>query len=300
MKFSMKLSLFGLLLFIPACGGHEQVKPIDPTKNGDPKVVKVVKVQKRASKEGMVFVPSGEFIMSLDAEGTKFRKIKLDSYYIDIYEVSNKQYAEFIAAGGYTEKRYWSKEGWLWLQKKGFVATKWWKSGRYKTGISYPTYPVAGISWYEADAYARWIGKRLPTEAEWEKAARGTNKRRYPWGSMDILTDGKYFANFETFKDGFIYSNPVDKFPQGKSSYGCYNMMGNVWEYVSGWVGDAKYYQTMLSENPKGPATGTLRLTRGGSWFKFPNFYTTYYRLTLKSGSREYDDIGFRCVSDGK
>jgi len=302
----MKLSLFflGLLFLFPACGGHDKVKPvksIHPVKSGDPKVVKVVvKATKRVSKEGMVFIPEGTFPMSIDTEGLKFKTVKLSSYYIDEYEVSNKKYGEFIAAGGYKDKKYWSEEGWKWLQKKGYVTTKWWKSGRYKTGVGYPNYPVSGISWFEADAYARWAGKRLPTEAEWEKASRGTDQRKFPWGNVDIFTDGKYYANFETFKDGFIYSNQVDKFKRGKSPYGCYNMLGNVWEYVSGWAGNANYYKNMPLENPKGPKTGTVRLTRGGSWFKFPNFYISYYRLTLVSGSREYDDIGFRCVVDAK
>jgi len=140
----------------------------------------------------MILIEAGDFLMgssekeimkvSKDAgKSTKYfacetpqHKVYLDAYYIDKYEVTNRQFQDFIEAGGYENHIYWTEDGWNWKDKNVYEEPKWWLSGQNHSGVNNPSYPVIGVSWYEASAYATWAGKRLPTEAEWEKAARGT------------------------------------------------------------------------------------------------------------------------------
>jgi len=255
--------------------------------------------RKVVNKKNMVFIPGGWFFHSTSAGLDKRKKVYIDAFYIDKYEVSNADYGLFIKDGGYNKQKYWLSDGWAFIKKNKVTGPRWWKAGRYNSGPRFAAYPVIGICWYEADAYARWAGKRLPTEAEWEKASRGPTKRRFPWGNEDIHYEIIYHANFETYQDGFMYSAPVNKFPQGKSPYGCFNMLGNVWEYTSSRYIKA-YYKNIPVRNPRGPGAGTKRVVRGGSWFKDPSYYESFFRFGAVPTEKRYDDFGFRCAASAK
>jgi formylglycine-generating enzyme required for sulfatase activity len=134
----------------------------------------------------MVYVPAGEFLMGsadADPEAASNEKpqhtVYLDAYWIGQTEVTNAQFAKFIDAGGYSTREYWTDEGWAWKETQGITQPWLWTDQQWNK----PDYPVVGVSWYEATAYVQWAGARLPTEAEWEKAARGTDGRIYPWGN---------------------------------------------------------------------------------------------------------------------
>ncbi|MCK4907266.1 MAG: SUMF1/EgtB/PvdO family nonheme iron enzyme [Spirochaetes bacterium] len=260
--------------------------------------VGTIKIKDIKKIDKMVYIPGGFFYMSTTTGNEKLKKIYLKSFYMDIYEVSNADYAKFYNAGGYRKSKYWSEEGWQWKIKNKIKKPKWWESGRYNIGPRFPDNPVAGVSWYEASAYAQWAGKRLPTEAEWEKASRGVDKRRFPWGNDDIHYEVVYYGNFETYNDKYMYSCPVKKFVQGKGPYGCFNMLGNVWEWLSDWHTGYDYYKTMPLKNPTGPSAGKKKLLRGGSWFKDPSYYESHFRYAENPGARKYDDFGFRCAVD--
>ena len=238
----------------------------------------------------MVYVPAGEFLMGTsDADIeyykqifplrriTRFdnerpqRTVFLDAFYIDKYEVTNKQYKQFLTETGYIPKHYLDYEP-------------------YNT----PNFPATVLEWEDAVAYANWAGKRLPTEAEWEKAARGTDGRIWPWGNE---WDGtKLSGNDGTGrKDGYKETAPVGQFPQGASPYGAHDMAGNLWEWVSDWY-DPDYYRTSPpTVNPKGPDTGDGHVLKGGGWAENLDFTRCANRLGGNPGSLLR---GFRCVID--
>ena len=221
----------------------------------------------------MILIPSGEFLMGggIDFYENELpqHKVYLDDYYIGIYPVTNHEYSLFIQDGGYLEKEYWSRQGWTWMKswlRLAFGRQIKKTAFRHDPELNHPDHPIVGISWYEADAYCRWAGARLPTEAEWEKAARGTDARDYPWGKdkPDSNIHCNYFnKNAKT--------TPVGKYEQGKSPYGCYDMSGNVWEWVYDWY-DPHYYKKSPVENPKNERAafdyGWNRVMRGGSWYE--------------------------------
>jgi formylglycine-generating enzyme required for sulfatase activity len=179
----------------------------------------------------LVLVPAGPFRMGLpdndllaeDHEKPQ-RVVTLRAYWIDVYPVTNARFAFFLEAAGYDHPQWWSAEGWEWKARRNVRQPRQWA----EPGWDGPDQPVAGVSWYEADAYARWAGRRLPTDAEWEKAARGLDGRRFPWGNDWPRGD---LANFATI---IGRSTPVGLFPAGVSPYGCHDMAGN----VNNWVGD--------------------------------------------------------------
>lgn len=244
----------------------------------------------------MVYVPAGEFLMGTsDADIeyykqifplrriTRFdnerpqRTVFLDAFYIDKYEVTNKQYKQFLTETGYIPKHYLDYEP-------------------YNT----PNFPATVLEWEDAVAYANWAGKRLPTEAEWEKAARGTDGRIWPWGNEFDPTKCNFDdeGKFDGHLDGFAMAAPVKSFEQGVSPYGAFNMVGNVAEWVADWF-DAEYYAVSPVENPKGPPTSGMgkKSWRGASWFAGSE--------QMRCAFREYDDIvasgqilGFRCAMD--
>ncbi len=237
---------------------------------------------------GMVFVPAGEFLMGKDEgdDEKPLHKVYVDAFFIDKYEVTYAEYAEFVEAGGYSNKSYWSEEGWSWKEENYITEPAYWNDSTYNQ----PNYPMVGINWYEAEAYTRWCGKRLPTEAEWEKAARGTDGRRWPWGE-DFESDK---ANIIGTEDGYEYTAPVGSYPLGVSPYGCYDMAGNVWEWCADWY-EAGYYANSPSENPKGPDSGSSRVIRGGSWFNYLEFSRCADRNYNFPNYRN-NILGFRCV----
>ncbi len=174
--------------------------------------------------EGMVLIPKGPFLY-----GDKNEKVIIDyDYYMAIYSVTNDQYKEFVLANGYGSQDYWSKEGWAWKQNTQVNGQEHLTDSQWNIA----DHPVGDVSYYEAEAYATWAGKRLPTEQEWEKAARGTEGQKYPWGD-EFEFDGSK-CNYSNNASWFTPSTPVTKYPEGQSPYGCYDMAGNVWEWCAG------------------------------------------------------------------
>jgi formylglycine-generating enzyme required for sulfatase activity len=224
----------------------------------------------RNEKDGsvMIYIPAGKFTMgSNDNDDEKpIHTVYLDAYYMDKYEVTVGQFREFCNATG-----------------KSMPDQPDWNQG--------DNYPVVNVSWDDASAYASWAGKRLPTEAEWEKAARGTDGRKYPWGNA---WDASKCNNGESNSpDGYEKTAPIGSFPQGASPYGVMDMAGNVWEWCQDWYGK-DYYQNSSNRKPTGPSSGSNRVLRGGSWYNA--------QLICRSSLRNYliprlggDYFGFRC-----
>lgn len=212
----------------------------------------------------MALVPAGEFIRGSNKgydNAIPERRIYLDAFEIGIYPVTNQEFKRFVEDKGYQMKKYWTPEGWAWRNKENITEPLYWNDRQWNGA----NFPVVGISWYEASAYADWLSKvtgknyRLPTEAEWEKAARGTGGREYPWGNgfnKNLCNSGE---------SGLGRTSPVGIFPGGESPYGCIDMAGNVWEWCADWY-DGDYYKNSPGENPGGPANGRDRVNRGGSW----------------------------------
>jgi serine/threonine-protein kinase len=205
-----------------------------------------------------VWVPAGSFRMGSPGTDRDARpdehpdhEITLtQGFWIDQFPVTNAAFQAFINDGGYQQRQYWSNDGWRWLTVNGIKGP-----GDYP-GFTTADQPRVGVSWYEADAYAHWRGGRLPTEAEWEYAARGAQAARYPWGAA--WEDGK--ANVKSKR-----TTPVNAYAENVSWAKVYDLAGNVWEWCADWYGDT-YYQADISTDPTGPAEGKGRILRGGSW----------------------------------
>jgi formylglycine-generating enzyme required for sulfatase activity len=237
------------------------------------------------AKDGavMILIPAGEFLMgSPRNEGYRNenpqRRVYLKAYYIDKFEVTNVQYREFMEATGHKPPRDWSD---------------------YDTRNQ--NHPVVGVSWYDAGAYAEWSGKRLPTEAEWEKAARGVDGRQYPWGNIPPDTGGQYRANYKVGRygaaDGYSNTSPVGSFPSGASPYGAMDMAGNVWEWCADWY-DSAYYRQAPTQNPPGPTSGKHRVLRGGAWLNDDTFYLRCAVRGWHAPALRFHYVGFRCAQD--
>jgi iron(II)-dependent oxidoreductase len=215
------------------------------------------------SIDGMVNISAGEFIYG--EEGRK--EIIENPYEIDIYPVTNVQYEKFIQDKGYSNNEYWSPVGILWRDKGKIVLPDYW----YNKDFNDPEQPVVGVSFYEAEAYGKWSGKRLPTEKEWEKAARGESGRVYPWG--DKFDKDKCNSK----ASGIGKTTRVTVYPGGVSPYGCHDMSGNVWE----WCRD------LYSED------GSFRVLRGGSWFNIAAGCRASFRYSCVP-ARRVVYVGFR------
>ena len=195
-------------------------------------------------------------------------KIYLDAYYIDRYPVTNTEYKKFVDATRHRTPTDW-KNGQFPVRKDGC--------------------PVVYVTWEDASAYARWAGKRLPSEAKWEKAARGTDGRKYPWGNQP--PDERYC----NFGQNVGETTPVDRYSaQGDSPYGVSDMAGNVWEWCLDFH-DPNYYNYSPPRNPRGPAAGLNHVLRGGSWLSSQNHVRTTNRSSNLADYRG-DFIGFRCA----
>jgi formylglycine-generating enzyme required for sulfatase activity len=245
----------------------------------------------RISEDKMVLVPAGEFIRGSNemSDGEKpEQRIDLDNFMIGLYPVTNREFKRFVEDEGYHKEQFWPKEGWQWRQERNITEPGYWYDRKWNG----PNFPVVGVSWYEAAAYAKWLSKitgklyRLPTEAEWEKAARGADGRIYPWGNKS----GDDLCNSRELK--LRRTNPVGIFHKGKSPYGCFDMAGNVWEWCADWF-DEKYYHESPLKNPKGPTTGSRRVDRGGSWFRGARNCACAIRRRSHPG-RRVDILGFR------
>jgi formylglycine-generating enzyme required for sulfatase activity len=255
---------------------------------------KIPKVEKLPSKimgkDGvpMVLVPAGEFTMGAQdddkeaqADERPAHPVYLDAFYIDQYEVTTSRYSKFSQETKRDSPQYWSET----------------------VPNTHGKKPVVGVTWMDGNAYCSWVGKRLPTEAEWEKAARGTDNRIYPWGSKKPNGAKANFKRGTDFKGYFILTD-VGSFEGGKSPYGAYDMAGNVWEWVSDWYGENLYnnrdnLKGELLRNPKGPAMGQFRVLRGGSWANEARNLRTTNR-SKDNPSFKYGNVGygFRCAQN--
>jgi len=258
---------------------------------------------------GEVTVPAGPFTMGTDDGARAYdnerpaHPVDLPAYRIDAAPVTNGQYAEFVAAGGYQEPRWWTDDGWAWRQKADLEAPGFWRAegggtwSRLRFGWREdvpPDEPVQHVCWYEADAYARWAGKRLPTEAEWEKAASWSPegvKRRWPWGEDGV----EERANL----GGSLYRPaPVGAYPAGVSAYGCHQMVGDVWEWTSSdfepYPGFVTFPYREYSEVFFGSG---YKVLRGGSWAASPLAVRTTFR-NWDYPIRRQIFAGFRCARD--
>jgi formylglycine-generating enzyme required for sulfatase activity len=233
----------------------------------------------------MVLIPAGPFIMGstdgLPNERPEHR-VTLDAFFIDQYEVTLSLYRTFLESGKHESPPTWDDEA----------------------ATTAGDRPATGMKWESAAAYCQWAGKRLPTEAEWEKAARGTDGRRYPWGDMQPFVD---IANYNrgmwvneaitlvavtSGLEGMSVRHGLKE--GGKSPFGLFHMAGNAAEWVADWYG-RDYYQRTPEKNPPGPDTGEKRVLRGGSWADLP----AALRVTARfSAEADYEDrtIGFRCA----
>jgi formylglycine-generating enzyme required for sulfatase activity len=247
------VSMISRLLFIPVlllCSClpfHKQV------------TVKMVYREYLNAKDSSILIeiPAGKFTMGsnhADFHTKPVHIVYLDGFCIGKYEVTNAQYKIFCDSTGHRLP-----------SDSGFVDMPHYF-------IAYPNYPVVNVSWVDAKAYCDWAGVRLPTEAEWEKSARGTNKREYPWGKEwdgKKCNHGSSLEDGTDSSDGYKYTAPVGSYSAGISLYGCYDMAGNVDEWCYDWYGE-DYYSKSSNCNPKGPTVSSLgngRVLRGGGWF---------------------------------
>ncbi len=213
----------------------------------------------------MVLVEAGPFLYGDPPEERSIEQ----PYYIDIYPVTNEQYRKFMDAGGYSNETFWSSAGFEWKEKNNITCPKFWNDEKWnKDG-----HPVVGVSYHEAEAYAKWAGKSLPTEMEWERAARGTDGRLYPWGNEFDL------ERCNTWESRSDQTSHVTRYPNGISPVGCYDMVGNVWEWTKTPYRDGSEYYAL----------------RGGAWY----FDRLYARCAARSylfhPYDRYNYVGFRC-----
>jgi serine/threonine-protein kinase len=221
----------------------------------------------------MRLVPAGKFTMGSEngqSDERPVHTVYLDAFYMDKYEVTNARYAACVADGACTPPHESSST-----------------LSSYYGSPQYADYPVIHVDWYQAQAYCEWRGARLPTEAEWEKAARGTDGRTYPWGNNAPTCSLANFAN--CVGD----TSAVGSYPAGASPYGIYDLAGNVWEWVADWY-DANYYASSPSSNPQGPSSGDGRALRGGSWYDSGSSVRASNRYWDVPDFR-YSSVGFRC-----
>jgi len=227
----------------------------------------------------MVYVPAGSFTMGSESIGARSyegpeHEVYLDAYWIDKYEVMSEQYSQCVEANAcdLPFRNSWDPD----LNDPEFY-----------------NYPVNNVTHYFAKSYCSWVGRRLPTEAEWEKAARGTDGRSYPWGEQIVTDLANYGENYESFTQ-------VGFFPLGASPYGVLDMAGNVREWVEDWFGE-EYYKSSSFINPLGPTYGNSRVLRGGSYVDSIEDLKTYKRYYMRQlATFSFSLVGFRCAMDAK
>lgn len=283
--------------------------------------------------ENMTKLEGGLFLMGTDidegfpADGEgPIREITLDPYYIDMYPVTNAQFVDFVKATGYrtdSERLGWSfvfqghirAEQYAELVEAMVPGASWWckvngacwlhPEGPDSNVESRPTHPVVHVSWHDAQAYCRWAGKRLPTEAEWEYAARGALEQKlYPWGD-ELTPGGQHLCNIwqgtfpvlDLAEDGYSSPAPVHAYPA--NGYGLYTMTGNTWEWCGDWF-HPTYHIVTTRTNPVGPRHGVAKVMRGGSYLCHRS-YCNRYRVAARTSNTPDSaatNIGFRCARD--
>lgn len=275
----------------------------------------------------MVYVPAGEFLMgntgvqwmwngSLVAgdlglqvytDESPQHTVYLDAFWIDQTEVTVGMFRTFVEAAGYETTA--EREGWGAPWTDGPMEEEWphipgtdWQHPHGPESSAEDDHPVVQVSWEDAAAYCEWAGGQLPSEAQWEKAARGTDGRLWPWGDTYEGNRGSFCGascpvkrwNHDSYDDGYALTSPVGSFPSGASPYGALDIAGNIWEWVADWY-DADYYTDSPNENPTGPSYGTERTQRGGAWLDNESWVRTTVRHSTPPWAR-FDDLGFRCA----
>lgn len=264
-----------------------------------------LKVMTEPFTASMVEVPAGYFLQGNDSwdaldNERPMHRVFLPTYWIDRYPVTWGEYQVFMAAGGYEDSQWWSRSGWAWLQANPIQQPLYMPkdSASKDSGLADATlnHPVCGVSGYESEAYARFVGKRLPTEAEWEKAASWhpdtAQRHTYPWGetlpSQSRCNHGQAMGR----------STPVNAYPDAQSAYGCWDMLGNVWEWTASWFDG---YNGFVSYPYKGYSQayfdGEHRVLKGGSWATRSYALRSSFRNWYYPGVRQIF-AGFRCASD--
>jgi formylglycine-generating enzyme len=305
----------------PCCAASRDTKtPVTDVRQAAPNAA--------GSTTGMILLPGGEFLMGTDdslgypADGEgPIRNVQVNPFWIDPVVVSNARFAAFVESTGYVteaERFGWSFVFVNFLPKdfpptRGVAQAPWWRQvfgadwqhpeGKASDIKGRMEHPVLHVSWNDALAYCQWAGFRLPTEAEWEYAARGgLEQQRYPWGNerepnrqhrMNVW-QGK-FPTLNSKEDGYGGTAPVNAFPP--NDYGLYNMTGNVWEWCADWF-NPTYHVNGPRRNPKGPPTGTHKVMRGGSYLCHES-YCFRYRVAARSANTpdsSTGNLGFRCA----
>lgn len=237
----------------------------------------------------MVLIPEGSFPMGVphgDRDGGRDEyprhDVFVDNFYIDKFELTNGRYLEFVKATNHRVP-----------QNPKNATRNLWQGDTITESLT--DRPVVNVDWADAQAYCQWAGKRLPTEAEWEKAAKGTADRRFPWGNVEPTNK---HLNFNQQWIGEKTLMPVGSYEAGKSPFGVYDMAGNVWEWVNDWY-DANYYEKSPAKNPTGPETGTKRVLRGSGWQNETPTVRIFTRVDSDPTIRN-ESTGFRCAMDAR
>jgi len=227
------------------------------------------------SAKNRILIPAGEFNMgkntSNPTDWQPEHKVVIDSFYLDAYEVTNQQYAEFCRATKHALPEFWGMK-------------------EFKCSPEFPDHPVVGVSWFDAESYAKWAGKRLPTEAEWEYACRGgLVDQNFHTGNQLDSTKANFAKKYKgTLRVGTFAPN----------AFGLYDMPGNVWEWTADNYAD-DYYQGSEPSNPKGPKSGRFKVIRGGSWHSGAMCVQNYFRNGLSPSWIDFG-VGFRCAKSLK
>lgn len=269
---------------------------------------------------GTVWIPAGNVRLGQVGVAEPVNDFYVQGFYIDIYEVSNAKYREFIDAGGYTGEPWWNPVGWAWRVQNDITLPNYWNDPAVHGGgiAGNEQFPVIGVSWWEADAYCRWAGGRLPTEAEWEKAAKGgcethgdagqcdaLDTPTYPWGEGISGLRANYYQSGDPYENNG-WTTPLGYYDganqcgfqttDSPSPYGLYDVAGNAWEWCSTKYADYPYNPNDGRENPPATFDECCRVLRGGAWTS--NSYL-HLRVALRSDwspDGRGSDRGFRCV----
>jgi formylglycine-generating enzyme required for sulfatase activity len=262
----------------------------------------------------MIWIPAGSFLMGNSGVGDDAaygaanelpqHSVTLSGYYIGKYEVTRGEYMQFMSAGGYSAPSYWSTAGWSWKVSNSRTQPDWWAAAQdWASLVGQPpqpftqtdNHPVVGVSYYEAEAFCNWAGGHLPTDAQWERAARwtGTHANVYSWGDS---WDMQQCNNWEDTLCPRYQTVPVGSYLSGISPSGCHDMAGNVYEWCKDWY-LSNYYSQSPTDDPQGPASGSFRVLRGNSWGGNYTYYYYRYRCAYRGNGGPYgawNYAGFR------